>query len=1245
MRRGTIFQRAVTCIGLLVTCIGLLVLGGGAAFAQVTVDPTKGGSDGIMMAVSPAAPSEGDIFELGVTLYAFVGPDVIADETRAVTLASPTGATLLSPEAQDATFAKHSGVGSNAQSRSATVTYRLFTEEDDGGDDESITLSVTAAAPFASGAQTLTVQIMDKQTQVYTLERTGADKAKAVKAPDTVILAFKSTLPVEEGTNYFATTSNSAFTVDPLGDRNTAEGQKVGETFTVTVPGTARDGDFAQIVITKDGDAASGVPSEIARSVTVRVGQAVGGTTTTPPTPDPDPTPTPTGNEVVATWTASYMPGDDEIEVMLSGTDVGDLYADGDGGTFTLTNAGAVRGVSTDLPTTRQTATSRMFTLGLSGALKSTPHGTGRVMLEYAWTPRNGILSYAGRNTNNDADRYIAGNGPSGLTEIDIAPDLPAHGDVTWTTGEEDAVMLKRATGGNGPLSYHMTSQSDLPTGLEFDPGTATRAPEIYGTPTAAADVGKTFTVYYEVRDDNENLSAAEVMRAVHTEDIEPFNITVTRPAVDPGDGMYGRVTSTTLTSGGGEVDTKNIGGKMRYHVLEGVTNVELEVDVTWTVEELRSIYGSATKLADPDADLVVGIYSDSTMTTAWASMIDDQQDVHFPNASVTPAGVITSTIKVPYPPNPAASARDADEVTETGELRVYILEDDFEAESEVFYIEVVSSNDVVLDPSVYGRRAQSYRRTHDTIIEDNDPQGVVLKKASTNKSVTVDNKERILENAGTAKFTVTADPERYDLPLEVRLDLVTFETGTVVRGDKYSLSDASPTLNSAGTGGTAANMATVTMEFPSNDGDRIDNYYTLQATAIDYSLASGVDTTIEKDPAEHHITLVDVHKLPLLTVTPQTATLEEGGETTLTLMINREIREPGLGVQKATSEAVTVMLTAGAGSTAGNRDYDLPAMVSFPKKPATGTTQTMEVTIEAMADDMLDADEMLMVDAEVDGTVPANGPNSDMDMYPGVSTVNITDATAKLVYAKTDAELAAAIEAAGLDAALTSGDAIPIMGSALFGSAEGATVIYSAMSSDATVATSSVSGSEIMIMAVGKGDAMITVEASASMSSGVTVNKQTEPDRASIEIPVSVALAPLSIMLEGPDAGMNLVEGMEYTITAMANRAVEMDTMVELIQTDGTASPADYEVEPITIKMGESMGTTKLMVAEDGMMENEGNMAEMLTLEGRVGTMMTNSLMFYLWDVAVPALPVIAQLLLAAFLALGGYRRYRRLL
>ena len=47
--------------------------------------------------------------------------------------------------------------------------------------------------------------------------------------------------------------------------------------------------------------------------------------------------------------------------------------------------------------------------------------------------------------------------------------------------------------------------------------------------------------------------------------------------------------------------------------------------------------------------------------------------------------------------------------------------------------------------------------------------------------------------------------------------------------------------------------------------------------------------------------------------------------------------------------------------------------------------------------------------------------------------------------------------------------------------------------------------------------------------------------------------------------------------------------------------------------------------------------------LYAMVDGMETNSVSFNIWDAAVPALPVIAQLLLAAFLAIGGYRRYLR--
>jgi hypothetical protein len=436
-----------------------------------------------------------------------------------------------------------------------------------------------------------------------------------------------------------------------------------------------------------------------------------------------------------------------------------------------------------------------------------------------------------------------------------------------------------------------------------------------------------------------------------------------------------------------------------------------------------------------------------------------------------------------------------------------------------------------------------------------------------------------------------------------------------------------------------------VDIEFPYPDDDRIDNDYSLRGTAVEYALSVGVDNTFGS--GRYDFTLVDTQKLPRLTVDQATATVMEGGDVELMLTLNRTLplKYPSLKQEVASAEAGMITLM----SADGMRRHGLPMMVDYAAF-GRAMTQTVKATITAAPDDMIGDEEMLVVDAYVDGGSDATyGPRDPMyDEYSAVSTITIEDGTQALVYAMPQADLDAAVmkakdAAMGADGMFNPGEMIKLMGSALFGSAQGVTVIYSAKSSDETVASASVSGGEIMVMAEGKGDAMITVEASATAPAGVTINKQTEADRASIDIPVSVALEALAVTLEGPDAGMNLVEGMSYTLTAKASRAVEMDTMVELVQTGGSASPDDYEVEAITIPMGESLGTTKLMVVEDNMMENDGNMAEMLTIEGRVGTMKTNSLMFYLWDAAVPALPVIAQLLLAAFLAIGGYRRYLR--
>ena len=240
---------------------------------------------------------------------------------------------------------------------------------------------------------------------------------------------------------------------------------------------------------------------------------------------------------------------------------------------------------------------------------------------------------------------------------------------------------------------------------------------------------------------------------------------------------------------------------------------------------------------------------------------------------------------------------------------------------------------------------------------------------------------------------------------------------------------------------------------------------------------------------------------------------------------------------------------------------------VAFPKPAAGETKQTMTAMVKATMDDVLGEADVLVVDAAVDGTVAANGPNDpDEDVYRGVSMLAIEDATAKLVYAKLQADVEEAIYAAkaagaGADEMFTDGEMIKIMGDALFDGAEGVSVSYTADTSDAMVASYMVSNDEVTVTAVGKGDAMITIIAHASMPSSVKINEQSDTRTASITFPVEVGLEALTITLKPPDAGVNLVEGMSYTLTAETNRAVEMETMVELVQTAGSASPDDYEV------------------------------------------------------------------------------------
>ena len=231
-------------------------------------------------------------------------------------------------------------------------------------------------------------------------------------------------------------------------------------------------------------------------------------------------------------------------------------------------------------------------------------------------------------------------------------------------------------------------------------------------------------------------------------------------------------------------------------------------------------------------------------------------------------------------------------------------------------------------------------------------------------------------------------------------------------------------------------------------------------------------------------------------------------------------------------------------------------------------------------------------------------------------------------------------------------GEMIEVMGSALFDSLEGVTVTYSAESSATAVASAMSGDGTVTVTAMGEGDAMITIKAHGSMPSSVMRNDQTDPREASITFPVEVGLEALSFTLKGPD-DMNIVEGgMAHAngtmgaamLTVTANRAVGMDTEVMIMRDRAmsTAMDSDYMPVPtmVTIESGGMMGSVEITATEDNMVEE----MEELVLYAMVGDMMVEGrAKLYIWDAAVPALPLIAQLLLAAFLAIGGYRRYLR--
>ena len=483
--------------------------------------------------------------------------------------------------------------------------------------------------------------------------------------------------------------------------------------------------------------------------------------------------------------------------------------------------------------------------------------------------------------------------------------------------------------------------------------------------------------------------------------------------------------------------------------------------------------------------------------------------------------------------------------------------------------------------------------------------------------------KGAITEGAEDAtKVTLKADPAR-------TMNVPVFMTMNPNDPARYSL-----TFSDDGMFGKDKTAVTATIKAMA-DKDRSEDMVTV--TAYTGSPSNNMEL------ASLDIKVIDANPLPAVrarlvdkdgkALDPQPMSVMEG--ETVMLMLTA-VDKDGDSMKAAEKLSVSLM----PAGTAGAMDYRLSA---HPIEIASDSASSAAVDLMVLADDDV-GEELLVFDAVVSGDEKV-GPGSNSVM--GVLSLMIEDGTMKLVWAKSMDEVQERIYdakemGAGADEIFSEGEMIEIDASTLFNYAEGVTLDYVASTDDDSVGVGT-SGSMVTVTAMEAGMAHVTITAHANTPSGVKIVDQHEPDEASILFPVEVGLEALNIMLSGPE-DMNVAEGMSATVTATANRAVTADTMVMLTRDRAmsSADDADYTVEAITIKAGEMMGSTMVMAVEDSMAEDMEELVLYGMTEGMAGEV-TGEVKLYLWDAAVPALPVIAQLLLAAFLAVGGSRRYRR--
>ena len=527
------------------------------------------------------------------------------------------------------------------------------------------------------------------------------------------------------------------------------------------------------------------------------------------------------------------------------------------------------------------------------------------------------------------------------------------------------------------------------------------------------------------------------------------------------------------------------------------------------------------------------------------------------------------------------------------------------------------------------------YTADHPLVIDDDETQTYKLTLAAPVAPMMPTEGQEVTVN-------LTADPPHTD---QGRSRPLTLDLDPTVAGLAVNTVQG----NTATVTGAAAQEITFTPGTGANgDGNRVTDTYTLTVYSGN-AISSNVEAALE-------IAVTDAHTLPKVDAVlvdaqgrhldPQPTSVEEGSEVRVKF---RVLSAPAPGTGRRTPVGTTrspagekLKIQLNPTGDADSADYSLVQVIEI--DGAAG--ESAPVTLEVLSDEDVGM-ETLAIDAVVSGDAMKG---TETETTSNVLSLMIEDGTAKKIWTKSEDDaypkITAAIEAGAGDEGLNPGESFMINTSDLFGYAEGYTASFSA-ASDSDAVSVSASGSTITAMAESTGSAKVTITGTATMASSSFAPSQTVSNVASVTFEVMVVDKMLTLMIEMPDNVMegNIVEGMSYHIPVTTNRGVNEDTEVTFARdrSQSDADEDDYSIGAVTIMAGEHMAMAELMVTED-MMDDAGHaMGEQLVIYAMAGDVESDELMFTIWDEAVPALPLIAQLLLALFLMAGGARLYRR--